>query len=66
MDSIPSELMLPTNLGTAIDLFRQSEFAINQFGAEFVRIFADNKAAHLAEYQHAVTDWEVRRFLEMA
>jgi len=66
IDSVPNELMLPTNLGDAIALFRNSEFANEQFGSEFVRIFAENKAAHLAEFQHAVTDWEVRRFLEMA
>lgn len=66
IDTIPEKLLLPTHLGQAIDKFRSSEFAKEQFGTEFVRIFADNKAAHLSEFQHAITDWEIRRFLEMA
>ena len=66
MDSIAKELLLPTSLGHAIEQFRASDFVKEQFGSEFVAFFADNKAAHLDEYLHAITDWEVRRYLELA
>ncbi|MCE2728452.1 MAG: glutamine synthetase family protein [Sphingomonadaceae bacterium] len=65
MDSIPKALRFPETLKDAISLFKASSFAKETFGEEFVRIFSDNREAHLADFNSAVTDWERRRYLEL-
>lgn len=66
VDRIPTELRLPATFSEAIDRFKSSDMARELFGSEFVRIFSANRAAHDQEFRRAVTDWELRRFLEMA
>jgi glutamine synthetase len=66
LDSIPADLRFPSTLAEAIARFRGSALATELFGAEFVRIFSDNRTEHELEYRRAITDWELRRFLETA
>ena len=65
MDSIPDSLRFPVTLDESIKRFKASDFAKETFGTEFVRIFAANREAHLADFNSAVTDWERRRYLEL-
>ena len=66
VDKIPPDLRLPGSFTEGIDRFRRSDIARELFGSEFVRIFSANREAHDQEFRRAVTDWELRRFLEMA
>ena len=65
LDRVPDELRFPATFGDAIEKFRRSAFAKEWFGEEFVRIFSDNKQEHELEYRKAITDWELRRYLEL-
>lgn len=65
LDQIAPEFRFPETFDEAIRRFGNSEFAKVQFGEEFVRIFAANRAEHAAEYRRTVTDWELRRYLEL-
>lgn len=66
LDSVPDELRFPASFSDAIERFRQSTFARAWFGEEFVRFFSANKHEHEMEYRKAITDWELRRYLELA
>ena len=66
LDSVPDELRFPASFSDAIERFRQSAFARAWFGEEFVRFFSANKHEHEMEYRKAITDWELRRYLELA
>jgi len=65
-DSLPAELRLPSTFDEAIVRFEHSDVAKALFGAEFVRVFAAGRAAQGAQFRSAVTDWERKRFLELA
>jgi glutamine synthetase len=54
---------LPGNLGTAIDLFEQSELMREVLGEHIHSYFVRNKRAEWAEYSAHVTDWELSRYL---
>ena len=64
--NVPDGLRFPATLSEAVEKFRQSTFAKEWFGGEFVRIFAENRGEHNLEYRRAVTDWELRRYLELS
>ncbi len=76
MDQVDPALFLQTDLGAAIDRFRQSKLAEQAFSAEFQRVLADNRSMHLEDYRaylensqetgEYITDWELQRFLERA
>ncbi|MCX7056387.1 MAG: glutamine synthetase [Proteobacteria bacterium] len=66
MDQVPRELMFPASFAEAITRFRDSEFAKDAFGEEFVRVYSATRAAQDLDYRRAVTDWEIARFLELA
>jgi glutamine synthetase len=54
---------LPGNLGTAIDLFEESELMREVLGEHIHSYFVRNKRAEWAEYSAHVTDWELSRYL---
>ncbi|MBI2969359.1 MAG: glutamine synthetase [Gammaproteobacteria bacterium] len=62
----PERLRLPRAYGEAIDRFSRSKAARELFGAEFVRVFAETRSAQEREFRDKVSDWELRRFLELA
>jgi glutamine synthetase len=55
---------VPTNLGGALDLFRESKVADEAFGAEVVRHFSRMAEVELEEFGRSVTDWEKFRGFE--
>jgi glutamine synthetase len=63
---IPEAIRLPTSLEDAVLRFERSTVAAELLGSEFVRVFAAGRLAHAAQFRSAVTDWELRRFLEFA
>jgi glutamine synthetase len=63
---LPKRCALPQTMVEAIERFRHSKFAKEAFGAEFVRVFADTRAAQEKEFRNKVSEWELRRFLELS
>lgn len=60
----PDALRLPQTFLEAIDRFEASAFAAEWLGAEFRRVFAQTRRAQERESRDAVSEWELRRFLE--
>jgi glutamine synthetase len=56
---------LPRTLGEATDRFARSDLARELFGEPFVDHFARTRAWEWRQYGEAVTDWELRRYLEI-
>ncbi|MGH8246735.1 MAG: glutamine synthetase family protein, partial [Gammaproteobacteria bacterium] len=57
---------LPEQFQDAIDRFARSEAAGELFGAEFVRVFSETRRAQERDFRDKVSEWELRRFLELA
>ena len=55
---------LARNLAEATRLFRTSEFTRRWFGDSFVDHFAATREWEVRQYEKAVTDWELARYLE--
>jgi glutamine synthetase len=55
---------VPRTLAEAADLFAQSKFAANAFGAEVVEHYAHFFRTEVAAFDSAVTDWERQRYFE--
>jgi len=55
---------LPRNLAGATRLFRASELARRMFGEDFVEHFAATREWEVRQFERAVTDWELARYLE--
>lgn len=62
---LPPERCLPSNLEAAGILFGQSKAAEELFGAEFTRHFAQSRIFEARQHARAVTDWELKRYLEI-
>lgn len=62
----PRRYALPQTFAEAIERFRASRLAVELFGAEFARVFAETRAAQEREFRDKVSEWELRRFLELA
>jgi glutamine synthetase len=60
-----AEVALPTTLGAAVDAFLASDMTRELLGERFVEHFAATRRWELAQYGKAVTDWEMRRYLEV-
>jgi glutamine synthetase len=60
----PDALRLPQTMVEAIDRFAASMLVCELFGAEFQRVFAETRRAQERESRDAVSEWELRRFLE--
>lgn len=57
---------VPRTLGEAISSFQTSQPAREYFGDDFVEYYADFKIAEWKAFCSHVTDWELRKYLEMA
>jgi len=55
---------LPRNLADATKLFRASAVARRWFGDDFVDHFAATREWEVRQFEKAVTDWELARYLE--
>jgi glutamine synthetase len=62
--SPPGKTSLPRSLREATELLATSQLANNLLGEDFVAHFVEMKRAELEAEARAVTDWEVRRYLE--
>jgi glutamine synthetase len=60
----PEALRLPRTFAEAIDRFAASAMAADYFGAEFQRVFSETRRSQERESRDAVSEWELRRFLE--
>ena len=75
-DELEDWQKLHTKMDDAIRVFRESELAEGAFGAEFVRVFSENRRLQNDEYKEhlsdtkqdgeKITDWELQRFMELA
>jgi glutamine synthetase len=66
MDAVEPSLRFPATFSEAISRLEGSEMARELFGGEFVRIFCASRSEQELAFRRAVTDWELRQFLEMA
>lgn len=56
---------LPKSLDAALEAMRRSEIVREVLGSDFVDHYIGMREWELKQAQHAVTDWERRRYLEM-
>lgn len=56
----------PRTLGEAVALFLASKPAVEYLGETFVKYYAEFKNCEYAQFCQYVTDWEKRKYLEMA
>lgn len=54
---------VPKTLADAVELFAQSEVANKYFGEEAVSYFAETRRWEVSQFQNAVTDWELARYI---
>ncbi|OBJ42237.1 hypothetical protein A5630_21255 [Mycolicibacterium mucogenicum] len=54
---------VPATLAEAVELFAQSEVANKFFGEEAVSYFAETRRWEVAQFNNAVTDWELARYI---
>lgn len=57
---------IPGSLGDAVDLLTDSKVAPEYLGRDFCDHFAISRRFDVEQHRLAVSDWEVRRFIEMA
>jgi glutamine synthetase len=55
---------LPRTLSAATNLFRESAMARCWLGDEFVEHYAATRDWEVRQFEKAVTDWELARYLE--
>lgn len=56
---------LPRNLWDATQAMKESKVAKELFGAAFVEHFAQTREWEWKQYQRVVTDWELKRYMEI-
>ena len=56
--------LLPQSLGEALDALAADELICTTLGETLTREFLSLKRAEIAEYQHHVSDWELRRYAQ--
>lgn len=56
---------LPRNLWDATQAMKESKVARELFGAAFVEHFAQTREWEWKQYQRVVTDWELKRYMEI-
>jgi glutamine synthetase len=56
--------LLPRSLEAAVYLFRESALMRDLLGADLQRKYAESKALEAQEYNIAVTDWEIERYID--
>jgi glutamine synthetase len=57
---------VPRSLEQALDLLESSDVAREMLGADFVQHYAAMKRFEAEKYRQQVSEWEVRRYAEMA
>jgi len=57
---------VPTSLDEALDLLDHSDVACEMLGEDFVRHYAAMKRFEAEKYRQQVSEWEIRRYAEMA
>jgi Glutamine synthetase, catalytic domain len=57
---------VPWSLEQALDLLESSDVAREMLGADFVQHYAAMKRFEAGKYRQQVSEWEVRRYAEMA
>jgi glutamine synthetase len=62
----PNVQWVPRTLSDAVEAFEQSEVANEFFGEEAVRYYAATRRWEIEQFNKAVTDWELRRYLTLA
>jgi len=55
---------LPRSLAEATRLFRSSDLARRSFGDDFVEHFGATREWEVRQFEKAITDWELQRYLE--
>lgn len=60
----PSSPPIAMSLEEAIAAFEASDVAKEYLGEEFVRFYAASRRWELEQFRAAVTDWEIRRYLQ--
>lgn len=60
-----AEIALPGSLGAAVDVFAASSRTRELLGDQFVDHFAATRRWEINQFGKAVTDWELRRYLEV-
>jgi glutamine synthetase len=56
---------LPRNLRDAVALLKGSKVAVELLGAEFVDHYVRTREWEVRQYERAVTNWELERYLEL-
>jgi glutamine synthetase len=64
-DRLPEDRKLPVTLRDAAGIFRASAMARRWFGDAFVEHFAATRDWESREFERAITDWELKRYLEI-
>ena len=64
-DELPAEKQLPTCLKDATKHLENSKVAKDLFGEEFVYHFIKTRQWEVAEYEKAITDWQMKRYFEI-
>ncbi len=64
-DQLAEEYQLPSSLKDSIENFKLSQEAKSVFGSEFVEHFVSSREWEIAEYNKAITDWQLRRYFEI-
>lgn len=59
----PNATWVPRTLHDAVAIFEQSAVANQYLGEEAVRFFAATRRWEIEQFNNAVTDWELRRYL---
>ena len=57
---------VPQSLDEALDLLERSEAAREMLGEDFVRYYVIMKRFEIEKYRQQISEWEVRRYVEMA
>ncbi len=59
-----SEVLLPTSLASAVAAFEESDLTRTLLGEQFVDHYAATRRWEIKQFSAAITDYEVRRYLE--
>lgn len=64
-ENFPESLALPTTLWDSAQKFKQSEVALDWFGADFVEHFSATREWEEREFRRHISDWEMQRYFEI-
>lgn len=64
-ESLPQELQLPTSLKDSVVNLKECNEAYKVFGEDFVDHFVKTREWEVAQYEKAITDWQLERYFEI-